>query len=36
MFRSIMTYLKPILPEVAQQAEQFLNETLTWESAKAL
>jgi len=31
IFRSIMTYLKPVLPELTAQAEVFLNETLTWD-----
>ncbi|MBX2808351.1 MAG: methionine--tRNA ligase [Cellvibrionaceae bacterium] len=30
VFRVIMTYLKPVLPQVAQHAEAFLNETLQW------
>ncbi|WP_298627353.1 methionine--tRNA ligase [uncultured Legionella sp.] len=33
LFRILMTYLKPILPQMAQAAEHFLNcEPLTWES----
>ena len=31
MFRAIMTYLKPVLPSVATQAEAFLNEELLWQ-----
>ncbi|HVS64451.1 MAG TPA: methionine--tRNA ligase [Thermoanaerobaculia bacterium] len=34
LFRVLMTYLKPIIPETAAKAEQFLNvETLAWEDA---
>jgi methionyl-tRNA synthetase len=33
MFRVIVTYLKPILPELSKNAELFLNSELTWESA---
>ncbi len=33
MFRVIMTYLKPVLPELATKAEAFLNETLSWQSS---
>ena len=32
MFRAIMTFLKPVLPEVAANAEKFLNTELTWDS----
>ncbi|MEO0442493.1 MAG: methionine--tRNA ligase [Pseudomonadota bacterium] len=31
MFRVIMTYLKPVLPVLVQQAEAFLNEELRWD-----
>ncbi|MGH1439005.1 MAG: methionine--tRNA ligase [Cellvibrionaceae bacterium] len=31
MFRVIMTYLKPVLPVLVNQAEAFLNETLVWD-----
>jgi len=34
LFRLLMVYLKPVLPEMAQNVEAFLNEELTWESAK--
>ena len=35
MFRALLTYLKPVLPALAEKAESFLNETLTWrESVK--
>ncbi|RMF19829.1 MAG: methionine--tRNA ligase [Gammaproteobacteria bacterium] len=30
MFRILMTYLKPVLPAMAEKAEAFLNTTLTW------
>lgn len=33
MFRVIVTYLKPILPELSKNAELFLNTELTWNSA---
>ncbi len=33
MFRAIATYLKPILPEVTEKVEAFLNTSLTWDSA---
>jgi methionyl-tRNA synthetase len=32
-FRILVTYLKPVLPKLAEQAEAFLNDTLSWESA---
>lgn len=32
MFRALMTFLKPVLPEVAANAEKFLNTELTWDS----
>ncbi len=32
-FRILVTYLKPVLPKLAEQAEVFLNDTLSWESA---
>lgn len=35
MFRVIVTYLKPILPELSKNAELFLNTELTWNSATA-
>lgn len=31
MFRALLTYLKPVLPALTQQAEAFLDETLSWE-----
>ncbi|TQV84728.1 methionine--tRNA ligase [Exilibacterium tricleocarpae] len=30
MFRALMTYLKPVLPQMAAKAEAFLGETLSW------
>ena len=30
LFRILMTYLKPVLPEMAQASEAFLNDTLDW------
>ena len=35
LFRVLMTYLKPIMPKLAERSEVFLDETLTWESVKA-
>lgn len=34
LFRLLMVYLKPVLPQMAQNVEAFLNEELTWQSAK--
>lgn len=34
LFRLLMVYLKPVLPEMAKNVEAFLNEKLTWKSAK--
>lgn len=31
LFRVLMAYLKPVMPELAARTEAFLNETLTWE-----
>ncbi|QUJ68346.1 methionine--tRNA ligase [Photobacterium sp. GJ3] len=31
LFRVLMTYLKPVMPKLAERVEAFLNETLTWE-----
>lgn len=31
LFRVLMTYLKPVMPELALRTEGFLNETLTWD-----
>lgn len=33
MFRALMIYLKPVLPELGKRAEDFLGETLDWNSA---
>ena len=33
-FRILITYLKPVMPKLAEQAEAFLNDALTWESAQ--
>ncbi len=33
MFRILMTWLKPVVPELAAKAEAFLNTELTWDSA---
>ncbi|GAB2197120.1 methionine--tRNA ligase [Sessilibacter sp. MAH4] len=30
MFRALMTFLKPVVPSLAERAETFLNETLNW------
>ena len=32
MFRVILTYLKPVLPSMAEAGETFLNDSLTWGS----
>ncbi|MGF1698869.1 methionine--tRNA ligase [Photobacterium makurazakiensis] len=32
LFRVLMTYLKPVMPQLAERTEGFLNETLTWEA----
>lgn len=32
LFRVLMTYLKPIMPELTLRAEAFLNETLSWDN----
>lgn len=36
LFRILVTYLKPVLPKLAEQAEVFLNDSLTWESAQTV
>ena len=33
-FRILITYLKPVMPKLAEQAEAFLNDALTWDSAQ--
>ncbi len=35
LFRTLMVYLKPVMPALAARTEAFLNEELTWESASA-
>ncbi len=32
LFRVLMTYLKPVMPELANRTESFLNQELTWEA----
>jgi len=32
LFRVLMTYLKPVLPQLAIRSEAFLNETLAWDA----
>lgn len=32
MFRALLTYLTPVLPKLSQDAEVFLNESLSWEA----
>ena len=34
LFRVLMVYLKPVLPAMAANAEEFLNDSLSWESAR--
>lgn len=36
LFRILMTYLKPVLPALAEKTEGFLNDTLLWEGHKTL
>ena len=31
LFRVLMTYLKPVLPQLAERSEAFLGETLSWD-----
>ncbi|PJG60759.1 methionine--tRNA ligase [Aeromonas cavernicola] len=35
LFRVLMAYLKPVMPQLAERAEAFLAETLSWEGIKA-
>lgn len=35
LFRALMAYLKPVMPELAERAEAFLGETLTWDGIAA-
>lgn len=32
LFKVLMTYLKPVLPKLAERAEAYLNTTLTWDT----
>lgn len=32
LFKVIMTYLKPVMPNLVQRCEQFMNQTFTWEN----
>ncbi|WP_093329008.1 methionine--tRNA ligase [Thalassotalea agarivorans] len=36
LFRTLMIYLKPVLPKLAESTEAFLNDSLTWEGHKVL
>jgi len=36
MFRTLMIYLKPVLPKLAESTEAFLNDELIWEGHKVL
>jgi methionyl-tRNA synthetase len=36
LFRTLMIYLKPVLPKLAQSTEAFLNDELLWEGHKVL
>ncbi len=36
LFRILITYLKPVLPSMAANVEEFLNDELTWESHKTV
>lgn len=36
MFRTLMIYLKPVLPKLAESTEAFLNDELLWEGHKVL
>ncbi|WP_261815620.1 methionine--tRNA ligase [Vibrio gallicus] len=35
LFRVLITYLKPVMPELAARTEAFLNQELTWEAINA-
>ncbi|GAD88315.1 methionine--tRNA ligase [Vibrio halioticoli NBRC 102217] len=35
LFRVLMTYLKPVMPELAARTEAFLNQELTWDGVVA-
>lgn len=36
LFRTLMIYLKPVLPKLAESTEAFLNDELLWEGHKSL
>jgi len=36
LFRILMVYLKPVLPELAEKSEAFLNDALDWNSSQHL
>jgi len=36
LFRTLMIYLKPVLPKLAESTESFLNDELLWEGHKTL
>ena len=36
LFRILVVYLKPVVPTLAAQAEQFLNDELSWDSAQTV
>jgi methionyl-tRNA synthetase len=36
LFRILMVYLKPVLPKLAEQAEEFLQDKLSWDSAQTV
>ena len=36
MFRTLMIYLKPVLPALADSTAEFLNDELIWEGHKTL
>jgi methionyl-tRNA synthetase len=36
LFRILVSYLKPVVPTLAAQSEQFLNDSLTWQSGQSL
>ena len=36
LFRLLMVYLKPVVPKLAEQAEAFLNDDLSWSSAQSV
>lgn len=36
LFRTLMIYLKPVLPKLAESTESFLNDSLVWDGHKSL